>query len=170
MTEPYFNITNVTELPFDLHLDAFDNGTSWNEELERFVSISVFILFSFIFFAGLIGNGLVVTGESIIISRASRYNSFKVVLANPLMRSTTNILIINLAVADLLFVIFCKRIHSTSWMPMELMKNAYFRRSLHRNRLHSQRLALRRLYVSLCEWIINFYCFHRSLYFPLLSF
>lgn len=116
MTEPYFNITNVTELPFDLPLEAFDNGTSWNEELERFVSISVFILFSFIFFAGLIGNGLVVTGESIIISRASSYHfsSFKVVLANPLMRSTTNILIINLAVADLLFVIFCKRIHSTS--------------------------------------------------------
>ncbi|XP_076764757.1 allatostatin-A receptor-like [Xylocopa sonorina] len=40
---------------------------------------------------GLIGNSLVVI----------------VVAANPSMRSTTNILIINLAVADLLFVIFC---------------------------------------------------------------
>lgn len=34
-----------------------------------------------------------------------------VVAANPMMRSTTNILIINLAVADLLFVIFCKNYH-----------------------------------------------------------
>ncbi|XP_070493396.1 allatostatin-A receptor-like isoform X2 [Chironomus tepperi] len=63
----------------------------FDHELECTVSKTVFILFSFIGIAGLVGNALVVL----------------VVAANPMMRSTTNILIINLAVADLLFVIFC---------------------------------------------------------------
>lgn len=60
MTEPYLNISNVPNFT----LVGYDNTSSWNEDLERCVSISVFILFSFIFFAGLIGNGLVVIGES----------------------------------------------------------------------------------------------------------
>lgn len=59
MTEPYLNISNVTNLT----AVVYDNTTSWNEDLERFVSITVFILFSFIFLAGLIGNGLVVISE-----------------------------------------------------------------------------------------------------------
>lgn len=68
MAEPYFNISNVTDLPFDLlttdlPADVYENSTIWNEDMERFVSISVFILFSFIFFFGLVGNGLVVIGE-----------------------------------------------------------------------------------------------------------
>jgi hypothetical protein len=60
MTEPYLNIstnlTNATFLPDD-------NYTTYINDLERLVSVSVFISFSFIFFVGLIGNGLVVMGE-----------------------------------------------------------------------------------------------------------
>ncbi|CRL02286.1 CLUMA_CG015406, isoform A [Clunio marinus] len=63
----------------------------FDEDLERIVSLTVFVLFGFIFVAGLIGNALVVI----------------VVAFNPLMRSTTNILIINLAISDLMFVIMC---------------------------------------------------------------
>lgn len=49
------------------------------------------IFFGLTIIVGLIGNLLVVV----------------VVAANQLMRSTTNLLIINLAIADLLFIIFC---------------------------------------------------------------
>ncbi|XP_053975033.1 allatostatin-A receptor-like [Hylaeus volcanicus] len=61
------------------------------KEVERIVAIVVPIFFGMIGILGFVGNCLVVT----------------VVAANPGMRSTTNILIINLAVADLLFVVFC---------------------------------------------------------------
>ncbi|BET01552.1 receptor [Nesidiocoris tenuis] len=59
--------------------------------MEQLVPIVVPILFGIIIVLGLIGNALVVI----------------VVAANAQMRSTTNILIINLAVADLLFIVFC---------------------------------------------------------------
>ncbi|KAF8782276.1 allatostatin-A receptor-like [Argiope bruennichi] len=59
--------------------------------IERVVAIVVPILFGIIVIVGLIGNTLVVI----------------VVACNPQMRSTTNVLIINLAVADLLFIMFC---------------------------------------------------------------
>ncbi|CAO1382419.1 unnamed protein product [Diamesa hyperborea] len=68
--------------------------------MERIISISVFVLFGIIGVAGLVGNALVVL----------------VVAANPQMRSTTNILIINLAVADLLFVIFCVPFTATDYI------------------------------------------------------
>lgn len=55
------------------------------------VSTVVPVFFGFIGITGLLGNALVVL----------------VVLSNQNMRSTTNLLIINLAMADLLFVIFC---------------------------------------------------------------
>lgn len=60
-------------------------------DLERIVSLVVPALFGVIFIVGLVGNGLVVL----------------VVASNAQMRNTTNILIINLAIADLLFIIFC---------------------------------------------------------------
>lgn len=63
MTERYFNISinfNATNATSVLN----ENFTSYNlDESERFVFISVFVLFSFIFLAGLVGNGLVVIGE-----------------------------------------------------------------------------------------------------------
>ena len=42
---------------------AFDEGPIFDEDLEKIVSLTVFILFGFIFVAGLIGNALVVIGE-----------------------------------------------------------------------------------------------------------
>ncbi|XP_017882301.1 allatostatin-A receptor-like [Ceratina calcarata] len=74
------NLTNTTS-----------QEDSDREQVERIVAVIVPIFFGMIGILGLIGNFLVVI----------------VVAANPGMRSTTNILIINLAVADLLFVIFC---------------------------------------------------------------
>ncbi|CAK1546911.1 unnamed protein product [Leptosia nina] len=74
----------------------FENG----ELLEKVVSRVVPIFFGFIGIVGLVGNALVVL----------------VVAANPGMRSTTNLLIINLAVADLLFVIFCVPFTATDYV------------------------------------------------------
>lgn len=62
-----------------------------DERVEELVSTIVPIFFGLIGITGLLGNILVVV----------------VVLSNQQMRSTTNLLIINLAMADLLFVIFC---------------------------------------------------------------
>ncbi|XP_051160884.1 allatostatin-A receptor-like isoform X2 [Leptopilina boulardi] len=61
------------------------------ELVHQIVIVVVPLFFGLIGILGLVGNSLVVL----------------VVAANPGMRSTTNILIINLAVADLLFVLFC---------------------------------------------------------------
>lgn len=74
----------------------YENG----ELLEDIVSRVVPIFFGFIGIVGLVGNALVVL----------------VVAANPGMRSTTNLLIINLAVADLLFVIFCVPFTATDYV------------------------------------------------------
>lgn len=58
---------------------------------ERIVSLLVPVLFGFIVIIGLIGNALVVL----------------VVARNASMRSTTNLLILNLALSDLMFIVFC---------------------------------------------------------------
>ncbi|XP_046641137.1 allatostatin-A receptor-like isoform X2 [Daphnia pulicaria] len=55
------------------------------------ISIVVPVIFGIIAIVGFFGNALVVT----------------VVVANSRMRSTTNLLIVNLALADLLFIVFC---------------------------------------------------------------
>jgi allatostatin A receptor len=68
-----------------------NEGMQLSERMTLIVSIIVPILFGIIIVIGLIGNALVVV----------------VVSANKQMRSTTNLLIINLACADLLFIIFC---------------------------------------------------------------
>lgn len=69
--------------------------------IEGIVVVVVPLFFGIIGILGLVGNSLVVV----------------VVAANPGMRSTTNILIINLAVADLLFVIFCIPFTATDFVP-----------------------------------------------------
>ena len=61
------------------------------------------IVFGIIAFLGVIGNTLVIV----------------VVLTNQQMRSTTNVLILNLAVADLLFVIFCIPFTATDYVINE---------------------------------------------------
>ncbi|KAG8174922.1 hypothetical protein JTE90_020201 [Oedothorax gibbosus] len=65
--------------------------------MERFLRIVVPFLFGIIIIVGLIGNAFVVI----------------VVTCNPQMRSTTNLLIFNLAIADLLFIVFC--VPFTAW-------------------------------------------------------
>ncbi|XP_054160509.1 allatostatin-A receptor-like isoform X2 [Oppia nitens] len=67
------------------------------EAMAKVTSIVVPILFGIIVIVGLFGNALVVI----------------VVAFNPQMRSTTNLLIINLAIADLLFIVFC--VPFTAW-------------------------------------------------------
>jgi allatostatin receptor len=58
---------------------------------EKHMSILVVITFGLTFFLGLIGNTLV----------------FFTILLNKKMRNTTNILILNLAIAELIFIILC---------------------------------------------------------------
>ena len=62
MTEPYFN---ASQLMNETNTNqTYENITAiFNDDLVRVVSISVFISFSFIFLAGLVGNGLVVMGK-----------------------------------------------------------------------------------------------------------
>lgn len=74
-----------------------NNNNNPFETLQKVVSIIVPILFAVIVIVGLVGNSLVVI----------------VVKCNPQMYSTTNLLIINLAIADLLFIIFC--VPFTAW-------------------------------------------------------
>jgi allatostatin A receptor len=68
------------------HTETLDD-----DSLEAIVSVVVPILFSLIGVVGFIGNSLVII----------------TVLCNQQMRNTTNLLILNLSLADLLFVCFC---------------------------------------------------------------
>ena len=61
------------------------------EQLQKVVPILVPILFSIIILVGFVGNILVVS----------------IICMNKSMKTTTNLLILNLAVADILFIIFC---------------------------------------------------------------
>lgn len=75
-------------------------GLDNNTEMEKVVAVVVPIFFGIIGITGLVGNALVIL----------------VVLSNPQMRSNTNIMIINLALADLLFVIFCVPFTATDYV------------------------------------------------------
>lgn len=74
--------------------------TNETDGFEETVRHMVPLFFGIIGITGLIGNVLVIL----------------VVLSNPQMQSTTNILIINLATADLLFVIFCIPFTATDYI------------------------------------------------------
>ena len=93
----------LTTQILDRNLNETDHRMVQEEEEEDddlmtpVISITVPILFAIIVIVGLVGNSLVVI----------------VVKCNPQMCSTTNMLIINLAVADLLFIIFC--VPFTAW-------------------------------------------------------
>ena len=86
--------------------DMADNMTHWEpQHIERVVAIVVPIIFGMIAVLGFVGNMLVII----------------VVISNKQMRNTTNLLIINLAVADLLFIVICVpftgTIYAMSWWP-----------------------------------------------------
>lgn len=85
-------------------LGAPANGSSSVEDelgdMKGVIATLVMLLFSAIVVVGLIGNSLVVV----------------VVSFNQQMRSTTNLLIINLAVADLLFIVFCVPFTATDYI------------------------------------------------------
>lgn len=74
------------------------NGSD-SREFERFVRIIIPTIFGFICVLGLFGNSLVIL----------------VVLADKHMRNTTNVLILSLAVADLLFILFCVPFTATGY-------------------------------------------------------
>ena len=90
----------------DLFLQTSPNQENYNPMLS-FINILTKIivptLFGIIAFLGVIGNTLVIV----------------VVITNQQMRSTTNVLILNLAVADLLFVIFCIPFTATDYVLPE---------------------------------------------------
>lgn len=92
---------NVSDIAFCIN-NSIPDPVSDGEfgHMQRMVTIVVIFLFSIIVIVGLIGNSMVVI----------------VVAFNQQMRSTTNLLIINLAVADLLFIIFCVPFTATDYV------------------------------------------------------
>lgn len=70
------------------------------EVIRLLTTLFVPLAFGVIAFLGIIGNALVI----IIVS------------TNPQMRSTTNVLILNLAFADLLFIVFCVPFTATDYV------------------------------------------------------
>ncbi|KAH8258518.1 hypothetical protein KR038_010130 [Drosophila bunnanda] len=98
--------TSGFAFPSELSDHSANDSMEYDAEsvaLERIVSTIVPVFFGIIGFAGLLGNGLVIL----------------VVVANQQMRSTTNLLIINLAVSDILFVIFCVPFTATDYVLPE---------------------------------------------------
>ncbi|XP_021924277.1 allatostatin-A receptor-like [Zootermopsis nevadensis] len=95
------NTTSNLSLAFCVNETVTDEPHQQSLQLiQKTVAIVVPLLFGLIVLVGLIGNALVVL----------------VVAANQQMRSTTNLLIINLAVADLLFIVFCVPFTATDYV------------------------------------------------------
>lgn len=93
-TTPMNNNINNNDTELTKEMDNVYN------EMEKVVSIMVPIFFGIIAITGFFGNTLVIL----------------VVLFNQQMRSTTNLLIVNLAIADLFFVVFCVPFTATDYV------------------------------------------------------
>ena len=97
--------SNRLEVKFDFNATLTNNSTTCDGTcesalaFERMVRIAVPVIFSLIVAIGLFGNLLVII----------------VVVSNKQMRNTTNLLIINLAVADLFFIAICVPFTATSY-------------------------------------------------------
>ncbi|CAB4066029.1 ASTA-R [Lepeophtheirus salmonis] len=89
----------TTSYPINTQLNETFYDESWADEMEKVISIVVPIFFSIVALVGLFGNLLVVM----------------VVTFNKQMRNTTNLLILNLAVADILFIVFCVPFTATGY-------------------------------------------------------
>lgn len=101
--EPTFpsSLQNFSALNFTTYIPVSEDLTDNTAAIMDIITTKVVpVFFGFIGITGLLGNALVVL----------------VVISNPGMRSTTNLLIINLAMADLLFVIFCVPFTATDYM------------------------------------------------------
>lgn len=72
---------------------------AFREQMEKVVAIVAPVFFAIVVFVGFFGNLLVVL----------------VVSFNKQMRNTTNLLILNLAVADILFIVFCVPFTATGY-------------------------------------------------------
>lgn len=88
------NVTLLSEMP-DYELYYRHTGP--------LVFVYIFA-YAFVFIVGLIGNSFVIA----------------VVLRSPRMRTVTNFFIVNLAIADILVIVFC--------LPATLMSNIYVRK------------------------------------------
>ncbi|KAL4240628.1 Galanin-like G-protein coupled receptor npr-9 [Mactra antiquata] len=94
----YPNCTNDT-----LYWSQMNNSMMSDDEgfygFERYIRIAIPIIFGLFVALGLVGNLLVIV----------------VILINQQMRSTTNLLILNLAFADLCFIVFCVPFTATAY-------------------------------------------------------
>ena len=85
---------NITEM-----VEINDEDGSTFQKMEKVVAVVVPIFFSIVVFVGFFGNLLVVL----------------VVTFNKQMRNTTNLLIMNLALADIMFIVFCVPLTATAY-------------------------------------------------------
>ena len=79
---------------FNFYSNKSENVTDESADEDNFelnLSIVIGVIYSFTFIVGLIGNSLVVL----------------TIIFHKRMRNSTNLLILNLAVADLIFIMFC---------------------------------------------------------------
>ncbi|KAI5728139.1 hypothetical protein M8J77_012084 [Diaphorina citri] len=95
-----YNRSNIPAICRNFSHEYINDNDVDAEAMERMVSIIVPIFFGIIIILGFFGNALVVV----------------VVAFNQQMRSTTNLLIINLAIADLLFIVCCVPFTATDYV------------------------------------------------------